>query len=202
MPTVRSMRRITRIIGAIVAAGIALVGAPGSTPPAGAHFCSSPLQVPVGEKVTFTVGVPAEEAVVGRVEIEVPENFDLHRAIERPPWKVTQEGQVVTFTGGPLPLFQCAFFTLAGVAEEKEKLIVPFTTFTPEGEKIREFRSEELNHLDAAQLVYAGLPTGPEISEPGEGPPSWLAPAGWALIGIAVAGGFVLLVRRRQSARA
>jgi uncharacterized protein YcnI len=191
------MRRAAGFIVAMVVGAGLLVVPPR---PAGAHFCSSPLKVPVGEPVTFTVGVPAEEAQVGRVEIEVPEEFDLHRPVERPPWRVEQEGDKVIFTGGPINLFQCGFFTLAGEVPDKAKLVVPFTTYDTQGKKIREFRSEDLSHLDTAQLVYAGVDFEGRPTEPGEGPPPWLQPVGWGLIGVAVIGGGVLLLRRRNEA--
>lgn len=185
---------------AIVAVAGLLFVSPAAIPPARAHFCSSPLQVPVGEKVTFTVGVPAEEALVTKVVVEVPDGFDLHRVVERPPWKSTTEGTTITFTGGPINLFQCAFFTLAGEATEKKKLVVPFTTYDAQGEKIREFRSTDLSHLDTAQIVYAGMTPETAPAEPGEGPSPWLARAGWVLIGGALGGAGLMLFRRRTPA--
>ena len=174
---------------------VALV--PGSEP-ATAHFCSSPLQVPVGRPVTFTVGVPAEDVPVTRVDIEVPGTFDLHRGVEYAGWTVEREGNVVRYTGGPIGLFQCAFFTLAGEVPEKATLMVPFTTYDKDGAVIREFRSRVLNHADAAQLVYAGT----EAHEPAaeeHGGNLALTVAGWALVGLGAAGALVLWVRRRRT---
>ena len=167
--------------------------------PAAAHFCSTPLQVPVGRPVTFTVGVPAEDAVVARVDIEIPEEFDLHRGVEFADWKVERDGQVLRFTGGRIRLFMCAFFTIAGEVPEKATLIVPFTTYTEDGTVIREFRSRVLNHTDAAQLVYAGTDPVAESEDPEDTGAPALAIAGWALIGLALAGGVVLIVRRRRA---
>ena len=75
--------------------------------------------MPVGRPVTFTVGVPAEDAAVGRVDIEIPPAFDLHRAVEYPGWEVERTGDIVTYTGGPIYLFQCGFFTLGARSVRK-----------------------------------------------------------------------------------
>ena len=92
----------------------------------------------------------------------------------------------------------CAFFTLAGEVSEPAVLVVPFTTYGEDGEKVREFRSKELNHVDAAQLVYAGIDPAAGPEDPDAGGTPALAIAGWALIGLALAGGVVLLARRRR----
>lgn len=179
-----------------LALGLAAITVVGG--PAGAHFCSTPLEVPVGRPVTFTVGVPAEDAIVGRVDIEVPPEFELHRPVEYPGWEVERDGDVVRFTGGPINLFQCAFFTLAGEVPEKATLVVPFTTYSPGGELVRVFRSRVLNHVDAAQLVYAGTDPASPSEDPHSSGSGVLALAGWALIGLALGGTAVVLVRRRR----
>ena len=149
--------------------------------------------------MTFTVGVPAEDSQVGKVVIEVPKGFKLHRAIELPGWELRTEGNVVTYTGGPIFLFQCGFFTLAGEVPEKATLVVPFTTYSPEGELVQEFRSRILNEVDAAQLVYAGTTPAARDEDPhARGNPA-MAAAGWALMGVAALGGAALLIRRRRA---
>ncbi len=164
---------------------------------ASAHFCSTPLQVPVGRPVTFTVGVPAEDITVTRVDIEIPDGFELHRGVEFAGWKAERDGDVLRFTGGRIRLLMCAFFTLAGEAPEPAVLVVPFTTYGEDGTKLREFRSEVLNHVDAAQLVYAGMDPG-AVPEDSAGTSPALTIAGWTLLGLAAGGALLLFVRRRR----
>ena len=144
------------------------------------------------------MGVPAEDVAVARVDIEIPEGFELHRGVEFAGWKAERDGNVLRYTGGQIRLLMCAFFTVAGVAPEKGKLVVPFTTYDAEGEVIREFRSPELNHVDAAQLVYAGMDPSAVPEETDAQGDSALAVAGWVLVGLGVAGAVALFVRRRR----
>ena len=144
------------------------------------------------------MGVPAEDEPVTRVDIEIPEGFELHRGVEFAGWKTERQGEVLRFTGGRIRLLMCAFFTLAGEVAEPGVLVVPFTTYGEDGEKIREFRSEELNHVDAAQLVYAGMDPAALADDIDAGFNQPLAIAGWALIGLAAGGGLILFVRRRR----
>ena len=196
--TVSGMRATTR---AIVALGVVLFGIPIlTTSPAAAHFCSQPLQVPVGRPVTFTVGVPSEDLPVARVDIELPKGFEFHRAVEFAGWRATRVGNVIRYEGGRIRLFLCAFFTLAGEVTEKSTLVVPFVTYGEDGQKIQEFRSQDQNEVDAAQLVYAGIQPGVQ-EEPAESNRGALAAAGWALIGLGVVWGGFLLLRRRQRGR-
>ena len=146
------------------------------------------------------MGVPAEDVPVTRVDIEVPDTFDLHRGVEYAGWTVERDGEVVRYTGGPIGLFQCAFFTLAGEVPEKATLVVPFTTYDKDGAVIREFRSEVLNHADAAQLVYAGTEAGEPAPEDHGGGNTALTIAGWCLVGAGAAGAVALWWRRRRAA--
>lgn len=148
--------------------------------------------------MTFTVGVPAEDVLVSRVDIEIPEEFDLHRGVEFASWKVEREGNVLRYTGGTIGLFQCAFFTIAGEVPEKATLVVPFTTYGADGAVLREFRSRVLNHADAAQLVYAGTDPVAASEDPEAAGQPAMAMAGWALIGLGAASAVVLFVRRRR----
>lgn len=195
------MNRMRPAPRVLLAALVALCGLPLATArPAAAHFCSQPLQVPVGRPVTFTVGVPAEEVPVTRVDIELPEGFEFHRAIGFAGWQATRVGDdVVRYEGGTIRLFLCAFFTLAGVVTEKTTLLVPFVTYGEDGQKIQEFRADDLNEIDAAQLVYAGTQPG-EVTETVEGGGA-LAAAGWALIAFGVAAAGFLMFRRRRLSR-
>ena len=198
LTTVSGMRSTTR---AIVALAVVLFGIPIlGTSPAAAHFCSQPLQGPVGRPVTFTVGVPSEDLPVARVDIDLPKGFEFHRAVEFAGWRATRVGNVIRYEGGRIRLFLCAFFTLAGEVTEKSTLVVPFITYGEDGQKIQEFRSRDLNEADAAQLVYAGTQPGVQ-AEPAESNRGAMAAAGWALIGLGVAWGGFLLLRRRQRGR-
>lgn len=144
------------------------------------------------------MGVPAEDVPVTRVDIEIPERFDLHRGIEFAGWKAERDGDVLRFTGGRIRLLMCAFFTLAGEVSEPAVLVVPFTTYAEDGTKLREFRSEVLNHVDAAQLVYAGIDPAAVPEDPDAGGSPALAIAGWVLMGLAAGGALLLFVRRRR----
>ena len=84
-----------------------------------------------------------------------------------------------------------------GEVREETTVVVPFTTYSREGEKLREFRSPELNHLDAAQVVYAGVERDSAPSDEHGGNSRVLAIAGWVLIGGAAVGATAVLLRRR-----
>lgn len=189
------MRSRTRAMLALVVV-LAVVAIP--VRPAAAHFCSQPLQVPVGRPVTFTVGVPSEDVPVSRVDIELPKGFELHRAIEFAGWRATRAGNVVRYEGGEIRLFMCAFFTLAGEVPEKTTLVVPFVTYGKDGQKVQEFRSRDLNEVDAAQLVYAGSQPG-VVEEEVDSNRGALAAAGWALIALGGAVAAFLVFRRWRS---
>ena len=144
------------------------------------------------------MGVPAEDVTVARVDIEIPDGFELHRGVEFAGWKAERDGDVLRFTGGQIRLLMCAFFTLAGEVPEPAVLVVPFTTYDADGVKVREFRSKVLNHVDAAQLVYAGIDPGAVAEDADASSNPALAIAGWALMVLAAAGALLLFVRRRR----
>ena len=195
MSTLSGMRGESRVIVALV---LALSAMPIlTTSPADAHFCSQPLEVPVGRPVTFTVGVPSEEVPVARVDIELPPGFELHRAVEFAGWRAQRVGNVVRYEGGQIRLFMCAFFTLAGEVPEKTLLVVPFVTYDADGQVIQEYRSKSLNEVDAAQLVYAGTKWG-AVEEEGGSNRDAIAVAGWALMGLGALGGVIVFRRRRR----
>lgn len=133
-----------------------------------------------------------------RVDIEIPDGFELHRGVEFAGWEAERHGDVLRFTGGRIRLLMCAFFTLAGEVAEPAVLVVPFTTYAEDGTKVREFRSEVLNHVDAAQLVYAGIDPGEVPEDADAGGNAALAIAGWTLMGLAAGGALLLFIRRRR----
>jgi hypothetical protein len=167
--------------------------------PARAHSCAGPVEIPVGEETTVTVGVAAEQSPVAGFDITVPDGFSLARAEDEFDWRATQTGSLLRYRGGTLPPYACMFLNLVGTADRQAKLVFPFTVHGTDGSAV-EFTGEEADDRHPAQLVYAGFspPTSRESRGEGlRGAFSGILVA--ALIGI---GAFAVWQRRQAPRRA
>ena len=177
------------------AAALVLAGAA----PAGAHPCTTPAEIPVGEVVTVLVGVPAEEKPVVAVDVAIPSGFRLEDAPDIGPWRVERDGSTLRYRGGELAPYACASFNLEGAAERQARLAFSVTSRSPDGSEVR-FDGTEPYDPHAAQLVYAGFSPPPP---PDEGASGWLSGTTVGLAATAaLVGGAYLVSRRLQGPRA
>lgn len=166
--------------------------------PVRAHSCAGPVEIPVGEETTVTIGVAAEQSEVVGVDITVPEGFRLLRAEDEFDWRPTRAGSLLRYGGGTLPPYACMFLNLVGTADRQAKLIFPFTVHGTDGSAV-EFAGEEADARHPAQLVYAGFsPPAPGESGGAGLPGAFTAVLLAALIGI---GAFALWQRRQAPRR-
>lgn len=183
MATVAEVRRALAVL--------ALVGPLLAVVPASAHSCAAPVQVPVGERVSVTVGVAAEAVAVTGVDVSVPEGFRLLGVVEAPGWRIERQGSTVRLRDGEVAPFGCAYLTLEGVAPRKGRLLFPLTVHGADGSTLR-YEGAELGDPGAGQLVFAGVePDRPDTS----GASPWEA-AGWALVALGLVGAAALALRR------
>lgn len=159
--------------------------------PADAHVCVTPVEVDVGVPAAITVGVPAEQQPVVRVDIDVPEGFVLDEARPAPGWDVTTGGSTVSYAGGEIPRLQCGYFTLTGTAARRAKLVFPVTATDASGDTTV-YGPDRLG----AQEVYAGIEAFPDDGGDGVDP---VLVAGIVLVAGGLVAGFVLALRRRRA---
>jgi hypothetical protein len=111
--------------------------------------------VPVDRRATVTVGVPAEEREVVRVDVGLPEQFRLDDVVASQYWTGRRAGESVRFEGGPLAPYSCVYFSLNGTATDRGKLVFPLTVHLKDGGTER-LTGEKINDPRGAQLVFAG----------------------------------------------
>lgn len=182
-----------RALLALLAAAIGLAG----MTPARAHSCAMPVEIPVGESTTVTVGVAAEQSPLVEVDITVPEGFVFERAEDEFDWKGTLTGSVVQYRGGTLAPYACTYFNLIGRVERQTTLVFPMTIRGEDGSVI-EFTGDQADDLHPAQLVYAGF-SPPSNSESSGGSRFSGALAG-VLVAVLIGVAALSLSRRRGAA--
>jgi hypothetical protein len=170
---------------------LALLGPVLAVVPASAHSCAAPVQVPVGERVSVTVGVTAEAVAVTGVDVSVPDDFRLLGVVEAPGWRIERRGSTVRLRDGEVAPFGCAYLALEGVAGRKGRLVFPLTVHGADGSTLR-YESAELGDPGAGQLVFAGV----ERPSPDTGGVSPWKAAGWALVTLGLVGAAALALRR------
>jgi predicted small lipoprotein YifL len=191
------MRRTVVILALLTAlTGVGPVG-PLDAPPAAAHACTSPVVMEPKVKGTVNIGVAAEAKPVVKVDINVPSGFDVDEVRNTEGWTYETVGRPVTkatFSGGPIPPFECRFFSVFGVPTRKAKLLITLTTHADDG-TLTQYRAPDPFDLYPAVIVYAGV-------DPGDGTPAKdtsSAPlvVGGVAAGALAAGGFLFMRRRR-----
>lgn len=164
--------------------------------PAAAHVCALPVQVPVDEPASITVGVGAEASAITEINVAVPEGFRLTDASGEG-WQTDVQDDAVRFSGGSIDPFTCSNVTLRGVAEEQDKLAFPLELRTAEDDVVV-YDTLEPFYEDSAQLVYAGLEL-PGLPPSDDGGVDVLRVAGWVLMGSALLAGIVWALSRWRS---
>jgi hypothetical protein len=157
-----------------------------------------PVEIPIGESTTVTVGVAAEQSPLVEVDITVPDGFVVERAEDEFDWQGTLTGSVVRYRGGTLAPYACTYFNLIGRAERQATLVFPMAVRGEDGSVI-EFTSDKADNLHPAQLVYAGFSPQPSSSG-GRGDRFSGALAG-VLVAVLIGVGALTLSRRREAAR-
>ncbi len=195
------MRR-TRVILASLAS--ALVVGPGVVGPqrASAHFCSTPVEINVGESVVVNIGVAAEQKPVRGVDISIPEGFDLEEPFGYLGYVGTVDGDWVHFEGAEIAPFTCTFFSFQGQATRRGRLVARIVTTAVDGAKTQ-YNDLKPASLYPAQLIYAGVPvpTGAQPESKSGFPSIWLGLAGALTAGGIAVGAAVLVNRRRAMTR-
>lgn len=178
---------------ALLTAAVGVIG----VAPARAHSCATPVEIPVGESATVTVGVAAEQSPLVGVDISLPAGFRLERAEEEFDWRATRTESLLRYRGGSLAPYACTYFNLIGQAERQAKLVFPMTVHGADGSVV-EFTAEDVNDTHPAQLVYAGFSAPSDGGSRGERLSG--ATAGM-LFAAVVTIGAAALWRRRQTPR-
>jgi uncharacterized protein YcnI len=84
----------------LIAAGVAALAAASA---ASAHVAMNPEKAPADSFSRFALRVPTEEDVpTVKVSIQLPAGLDEVTFQPKPPWKRTQSGRVVTWSGGQI----------------------------------------------------------------------------------------------------
>jgi len=181
---------------ALLAAAIGLAG----MTPARAHSCAMPVEIPIGESTTVTVGVAAEQSPLVEVDITVPEGFVLERAEDEFDWHGTLTGSVVRYRGGTLAPYACTYFNLIGRVERQATLVFPMTIRGEDGSVI-EFTSDKADDMHPAQLVYAGFSPPPSSGGSGGSGNRFSGALAGVLVAVLIGVGAFTLSRRRGAAR-
>jgi hypothetical protein len=181
-----------RRIGLILALAAALAPAG----PARAHSCTVSTDAAVGEQFAVSLGIPAEESAVVGVDVTLPNGFRLEEADPEEGWATQQEGGRLHFSGGTVPSYSCAYFTLWGEVTRPGKLAFTLTTHHEDGATTA-YDGDKIGGHFAAQFVFAGVEPQPSdyVDESGRNP---VLVAAVALGCLAVVGA-VLLARRRPA---
>jgi len=181
---------------ALLAAAIGLAG----MTPARAHSCAMPVEIPIGESTTVTVGVAAEQSPLVEVDITVPEGFVFERAEDEFDWRGTLTGSVVQYRGGTLAPYACTYFNLIGRVERQATLVFPMAVRGEDGSVI-EFTSDKADDLHPAQLVYAGFSPPSNSGNSGGSGDRFSGALAGVLVAVLIGVGAFTLSRRRGTAR-
>jgi hypothetical protein len=169
-------------------------------PPAHAHSCGLPAHFDVAVPGNLTIGAAAEANSIVAVDVTVPATFRVDAILPTVKWTSERTPTGITFRGGPITPFACAFFTVRGEALRKGVIALELTTHAEDG-TVQQYRSRDPGDLYAAQLVLAGV----ELPDPstGGGGGSGSSSPGTLLLVAGGAGGVALWVirRRRQPQR-
>jgi uncharacterized protein YcnI len=169
--------------------------------PAGAHVCSKPVQIPVGQLSTVAVGVTVEDATVTDVEVALPAGLRLERVDHKAGWTSTRTGSTIRYRGGTIGQFTCEYFSLGVTAPAKGAFGVAVTQRTADGTIVARTKPDPASVQDQMldQFVYAGVaPPKPPSTASG---PSVTTIVGVALVGFGIVMFAVLGIRTRRRRR-
>lgn len=124
--------------------------------PASAHVCTQSVEVRVGKKFSLNIGVAAEDKQITKVEILVPNGFDLTDNFGFLGWVGKREGNEVVFTGGTIEPYQCAYFTFVGSIPKKGTYVAEIATTAPDGTR-KVYKSRNPYSPVPAMMMYAGV---------------------------------------------
>ena len=176
------MRRLAvlALAAAVASTGALVVGAL----PAWAHICPVPVEIPVGQPATIAVGVTVEDAVVSDVTITIPTGLQLDRVDPKPGWTITRTGASVRFRGGPIPRFDCRYFSFGVTAPAAGSFGVPVVQRAADGKLVARSSPDPGNAQSRVldQWVYAGVK--PPSNPSGSGGTSVTTIAGIALVAL------------------
>lgn len=153
------------------------------------------------QKGTVNIGVAAEAKPVVKVDINVPSGIEVDEVGNTEGWTYETVGRPitkVTFTGGPIPPFECRFFSVLGMPKRKAKFLITLATHAADG-TVQQYRAPDPFDLYPAVIVYAGVNPG-DGSAP-KGSSSTPLILGAVAAGAAAAGGTLFMRRRRQQRR-
>lgn len=193
------MRRMASILalGLLLGGVIPLLGLTAAV----AHVCTNPVEVAVGKTFSVNIGVAAEDKAITRVEMTVPDGFDLQDSFGFLGWTGERNGDVVAFTGGEIPPYQCGFFALKGSAPKKGDYVVEIIAVAGDGAR-RVYANRNPYSAFPAMNIYAGMPIPPAsefaggADDGGDGVP-WKVVAGALGAGV-LAVGIAWRVRNRS----
>ncbi len=167
-------------------------------PPAAAHVCARPDEIPVARAATIDVGVTVEDATVPDVEIRVPSGLRLDRVDPVPGWTFTRSGSTVRFRGGPFLPFTCEFFSLGVTAPVAGAFGITVIQRNAAGAVVARAVPDPNSPTDRVldQFVYAGVKP-PPVPGTSSGP-SVVVIGGIVLVGLGVVMGVVAMIRGRR----
>jgi hypothetical protein len=190
-----------RLILALIAGAAAVTFAAVVAPPATAHFCSTPVEINVGEDVVVNIGVAAEDKPVRAVDIAVPDAFVLKEPIGYLGFTGTVDGKRVHFEGAEIAPYSCTYFSFAGHAARKGRLVARIVTTAVDGTKAHYNDLRPISQYPA-QLIYAGVTMPTDVAPTNSDFPSiWVGVVASLVTGAAVVGGAYLVNRRGAIAR-
>jgi hypothetical protein len=184
--------RPRRLTGAILALGVTLVA---FTSPAGAHPGFTAFRIDVGVATSLFALVPADYGKpISQIDVDAPAGFVLADASAPAGWHLNRTASSVSFTGGPIAVYDSVLFTIKGTAQSSGMLLFPVTTHSPDGSVMRYTGGPGTR--DAALIVYSG--SAPAVTASSGFP--WKTVGAAALAGCGVIGALALFIRRRRAA--
>jgi hypothetical protein len=154
--------------------------------PAAAHICPVPAEIAVGQPATIAVGVTVEDTPVADVTITIPAGLQLDRVDAKEGWTITRTGATVRLRGGPIPRFDCRYFSFGVTAPAAGSFGIPVVQRTADGTVVARSIPDPANKQSRTldQWVYAGVE--PPSSSSGSGGTSVTMIAGIVLAALGV----------------
>jgi hypothetical protein len=143
----------------------------------------------------MSVGVTVEATAVSDVEISVPTGLRLDRIDAKPGWTTTRGPSSVRYRGGPIPAFNCQFFSLGVTATSQGAFGISVVQRAADGNVVARSAPDPNVAEDRllGQIAYAGVK--PPAAATGSNGPSTPMIASVALVGIGILMAGVLAFR-------